>query len=1718
MGSLSNLYISQSYQSLIHLATNNTASATLIDLQDGLGNSIGVSVNTGGDLSLSGSFTASLQQGYLYVGGANGKTYTVATSSIATNVDTSSLVTTASFNQYTSSTNNRLNNLESTSASVNVSISNLNSTTASQAVSITNLNAYTSSNDSKVNQLINATASYAISSSVAAVDAAQQLQIDSLISATSSYITESETGSFARTNVDNNFTANQTFTNITATSASITYLTTLYETSSVIYSSGSNQFGDELTDIQTLSGSVKIQGGLTINGVDITGSLNNLNTFTSSTNSSISQLNTFTSSTNSSISQLNTFTSSASSSISQLNQSSASQQISINAINAVSNSWVTESETGSFVKFIAATANPLEFYYDLANGSSNNVTLVAPTGSTINTGSFATTGSNSFVGNEEITGSLIVTYPGNTGNPLIEANSSSLKLFAAGNFPLQIGNFNGNIDIFAGGGSPYNTLNVNASINQDPTATYSNQNNLQTTKIWGSLTASLQEGYAWVGNSSNVSVLVATSSFGGGTIIDTGSFATTGSNTFTGFNIFEQQVDIKNSQALVLKNGGPVDYGLVGLRNTSGSLEIVSLGSGKRVDLQNLSLLVSGTFTASLQEGYVWVGDSSGKTTTVSTSSFGSTINTGSLVTTSSFNAYTASNDQRVTSLEANSASVNTSITNINSATSSLFGSASLGLTTASFNNGTRNLTFTKGDASTFSVNIPDVSGSAGDFVTTSSFNAYTSSNDQRVSSLETATASLFTSASLAIVTASVNNDDITFTKGDGSTFTIQVATGSFAISASYAETASFALNGGVTQILAGPNITVSPLSGQGQVTISSTGTGSGGFNTATGSYGSFYDTTIQTNPVANSANSMSFNETAITNGVSISGSTSPFNTYIKTENAGVYNLQFSAQLDKTDSGTDSVDIWIRKNGIDLLDTGTTVTLTGNNDKSVAAWNWFVQSAANDYYQIIWSSADTDMRLLAEVSSSVHPGIPSVIATVNRVDQFLSNTGSFSGSFTGTFNGYNLTEFTTTSSFNLYTSSNDQKVNSLIAATGSYATTGSNTFTGDQTLIDNGGNFFTITDTSGSMMLVGKSYTSASAHLSSSVPSPSGSQLNLIFKTNNFTPDTIISGSNNIFTNPAAPGAGFKRYIGGSNNIINTLNAPQISGSMQFSPGFDRNYIAGLINMRGPVSSSAWNISLNNILGPVSIGNSAANNAEKLVSGLTLSTNTIPGTLNVVANQAFLTSSVNISTNTIGGGATLNLNSSSITFTNNIVADIAFTLTNNYYTSSLGFGAPGTNRNLIIGTANTMLLTGISDTGVGVALQPAFNNNILGGTSNTLFINATSASTSNQLQNTIIYGNTLIVTGSSNNSTTNGSAFFGRYNANDGRRNSTAGTIFAVGTGTAAGARKTGFLIDSGSNTFVEGTFNVSGSSTFTGSVTISGSLLVNGNSVSIDTGSFATTGSNSFNGNQRITGSLTMSGSILFVDRSGNNTNTYLGLNALGMGLAGGQPLALGNTISVAIGNGAMRFASGSSQNVAIGNNALLVTSGSNNFALGSEAMANNITGNDNVAIGLNGLNSNTTGTQNVAIGNNAGFRNNGGNNTYIGDSAGYNITGSNNTIVGRYQGSTGQSFSNNIILADGQGNVKAQYSGSAWSFQDEIKLNVGANKPAGQGSATTDGAGLGTFTNSLITTSSIVLLSSLGSYSIWGGACSAGSMVIASSLGSSGVSFNYLIINPTA
>jgi hypothetical protein len=149
--------------------------------------------------------------------------------------------------------------------------------------------------------------------------------------------------------------------------------------------------------------------------------------------------------------------------------------------------------------------------------------------------------------------------------------------------------------------------------------------------------------------------------------------------------------------------------------------------------------------------------------------------------------------------------------------------------------------------------------------------------------------------------------------------------------------------------------------------------------------YGQFWDTTTQTNAGSTSANPMTFNTSdAFNTGVSITvGNTS----HVVIANPGVYNLQFSAQFAKTDSGQDTVSVWLAKDGVNVADSCTDIDLNNNNARSVAAWNWLVNSTvANTYYQIYWSSSDTNMSILAEGTriNPTRPAIPSVILTVTQ--------------------------------------------------------------------------------------------------------------------------------------------------------------------------------------------------------------------------------------------------------------------------------------------------------------------------------------------------------------------------------------------------------------------------------------------------------------------------------------------------------------------------------------------------------------------------------------------------------------------------------------------------------------------------------------------------------------------------------------------------------------
>jgi hypothetical protein len=153
--------------------------------------------------------------------------------------------------------------------------------------------------------------------------------------------------------------------------------------------------------------------------------------------------------------------------------------------------------------------------------------------------------------------------------------------------------------------------------------------------------------------------------------------------------------------------------------------------------------------------------------------------------------------------------------------------------------------------------------------------------------------------------------------------------------------------------------------------------------STGAKSYGSFYDTTTQVNASTTGINIMTFSDTDLSYNIAIvSGSRLTFN------NAGVYNIQFSAQVEKTDGGDDAIDIWINKNGNLIPWTNTRLTLHQQDAKAVPSWNFFVSVNSNDYIELKWHSADIDMRILAESGfiNPIRPDIPSIILTATQVN------------------------------------------------------------------------------------------------------------------------------------------------------------------------------------------------------------------------------------------------------------------------------------------------------------------------------------------------------------------------------------------------------------------------------------------------------------------------------------------------------------------------------------------------------------------------------------------------------------------------------------------------------------------------------------------------------------------------------------------------------------
>ena len=159
--------------------------------------------------------------------------------------------------------------------------------------------------------------------------------------------------------------------------------------------------------------------------------------------------------------------------------------------------------------------------------------------------------------------------------------------------------------------------------------------------------------------------------------------------------------------------------------------------------------------------------------------------------------------------------------------------------------------------------------------------------------------------------------------------------------------------------------------------------------------YGSFYDTTTQT-AVANTATVLTINSQDVASEVSIVAGSKVTVTY-----PGVYNMQFSVQVENSTADDQELDIWIRQFNRDgtqyYSPSGDLPGSTGaisivkkhgaTNGATIAGWNYFLTMQGGDYIQLMWSvdAAGVTIPTRAAQTGPVRPGTSSVVLTMSFV-------------------------------------------------------------------------------------------------------------------------------------------------------------------------------------------------------------------------------------------------------------------------------------------------------------------------------------------------------------------------------------------------------------------------------------------------------------------------------------------------------------------------------------------------------------------------------------------------------------------------------------------------------------------------------------------------------------------------------------------------------------
>lgn len=150
--------------------------------------------------------------------------------------------------------------------------------------------------------------------------------------------------------------------------------------------------------------------------------------------------------------------------------------------------------------------------------------------------------------------------------------------------------------------------------------------------------------------------------------------------------------------------------------------------------------------------------------------------------------------------------------------------------------------------------------------------------------------------------------------------------------------------------------------------------------------YISAYSTVDQTGSVS-AGTAVRMGTTGFSSGISIANDGSGNPTRITFTAAGTYMIAPSLQLKNTDSSDHDATIWFAKNGTNIANSATIVTVPKATDGGAAYFQivFYEQVTAGQYIEIYWLPEDVAVTVDYTAAGAIAPAIPSAIVVAERI-------------------------------------------------------------------------------------------------------------------------------------------------------------------------------------------------------------------------------------------------------------------------------------------------------------------------------------------------------------------------------------------------------------------------------------------------------------------------------------------------------------------------------------------------------------------------------------------------------------------------------------------------------------------------------------------------------------------------------------------------------------